>query len=151
MPVTSLGYKKAGFLRPLKGVLPTVVTTRKKTFFFLIRTSRVFFWKVFKFFAKNRSSRDLFKNEVLGQNFDFRSPHTPLTLGNLHFFCEFPLISHCKLHCVCPKMTKSGTPLGETPLKHATCLSWWQNKLLAERHCLTSNLVIPCPLGGWEK
>ena len=68
-----------------------------------------FFLKVFQlcefllkslqiFFVKIRSSRDLFKNAVLDQNFDFRSPHTPLTLGNFQNFGEFPLISHCKLY-----------------------------------------------------
>ena len=80
------------------GLSPRWVPTRKKTFFFLIRTSRVFFEKSSIFFAKIRSSRDLFKNEVLDQNFDFGSSHTPLTLGNFQNFDKFPLISHCKLH-----------------------------------------------------
>ena len=89
----------------------------EKNYFFRWSELREFFLKSLHFFAKNRSSRDLFKNEVLDQNFDFRSPHTPPTLANFHFFDKFPLISHCKLHWICPKLTKSGTPLGRTPLK----------------------------------
>ena len=102
----------------LKGLSPRWVPTRKKSlFFFLDQNFASFFWKVFNFFAKKRSTRDLFKNGVLDQNFDFRSPHTPPTLGNFQIFGELPLISHCKLHWICPKLTKSGTPLGRTPLK----------------------------------
>ena len=40
----------------------------------------------FQFLVKNRSSRDLFKNGVLGQNFDFGSPHTLPTFGDIRFF-----------------------------------------------------------------
>ena len=46
---------------------------------------------------KNISSRDLFKNEVLDQNFDFRSPHTPLlwrTLELSDFFGIVTKITH---------------------------------------------------------
>ena len=74
-------------LGSFKGVSPRWVPTRKKkyVFFFLIRTSRSFPQNFLKIFAKIRSSRDMSKNGVLGQIFDFRSPHTPPTLGVVHF------------------------------------------------------------------
>jgi len=57
---------------PLKDSRPEGSPGEKKNvFFFTYQNFASFCWKFLKIFAKIRSSRDISKNGVLGQNFDF--------------------------------------------------------------------------------
>ena len=74
----------SGQLRPD----PTRGETGGKNTIFFLKVFQLceFLLKSLQFFAKIRSSRDLFKNEVLGQNFDFGLPHTLSTFGDIRIF-----------------------------------------------------------------
>ena len=100
----------------LKVSRPEGSPQRKKNLVFFYGGHNFFnsWWKVFGFFEKISSSRDLFKNEVFWWYFDFRWPHTLQSRRNFHFLGSF---LRTKIVIFCSKMTKSGTPLGGRPLR----------------------------------